>query len=154
MLKVSELREFVNLAKADNDQITGDLITASEDRYTRYARKIRHEDDDVYLIALLPGARPIGNNEDNLRFANSLSFMIIRKLDTTAGDEMYEQAFSVTQDAALKFVDLIVKQIEAFPAHCVFKYFELSTLQILPVENFHQTNGWDISITLKTNFIT
>ena len=152
MLKIQELRDFLNLAQGDNPQITGTLTTASEDRYARYSRTIKHVGDDVYLIALLPGARPVSDDEDNVRFMNNLSFMIIRKLDTRAGDVEYEEAFAISQTAALQLVRLIIAQRSAFPAHCIYRHFDLSTLQILPVENFHQTNGWDVSIALKTSF--
>lgn len=152
MLKIQELRGFLDLAQADNPQITGTLTTASEDRYARYSRTIKHVDDDVYLIALLPGARPVTDDEDNVRFMNNLSFMVIRKLDQRAGDVEYEEAFAISQTAAMQLVRFIIEKRQQFPAHCIFRYFDLSTLQILPVENFHETNGWDVSISLKTSF--
>ena len=137
MLRIKDLKEFLALAQSQIPAIKDTLMVASETRYARKARDIRHEGDDVFLIALLPGARPLSNDEDNVRFGNNLSFMCIRKLDGNAGDDAYTEAFEISQDATLALFKFIHDQTSNFEGHCVFKHFVMSSLQILPVENFH-----------------
>jgi len=153
MLRIEQLKAFNALVQAEAPEITRIEIMASSNRFVNYVRSVRHEDQDVFLIALIPSARPKSNDEDNVRFANALRFMIIRKLGTTAGSQDYENAFIIAQEATLKLFDIIHRYTQNFEDNCIFKYFDLNSLLITPVENFHQTNGFDLSIKLNTQYV-
>ncbi len=152
MLKVNELQAFLTEAQQIIPDITSAILVASDDRYAKFSRNVKHTDKEVFLIALLPSAKVGTRSEDNVRFGNNLSFMIIRKMDTRASEAEYVDTFAIAQDGILKLFDMIHSKTQNFDTDCVFKRFDLDTTTIVPVDNFHQTNGYDLSIRLKTNY--
>lgn len=152
MLKISDLQAFLAEAQQTIPDITETILVASEERYAKFSRDVSHTDNQVFLIALVPSARVGTREEDNVRFGNNLSFMIIRKMDTTASEEEYVNTFAIAQAGILELFKMIHEKTQNFETDCVFKYFDLDTTTIVPVDNFHQTNGYDLSIRLRTNY--
>lgn len=153
MLQISQLQAFLAEAQQAIPEITQSILVASEDRYTKFSREVNHQHQEVFLIALVPSGKVSNRSEDNVRFGNNLSFMIIRKMDTTSTEEEYVNTFAIAQAGILKLFDLIHSKTQNFETDCILKYFDLDTCTLVPVDNFHQTNGYDLSIRLKTNYV-
>ncbi|WP_378186893.1 hypothetical protein ACE939_00910 [Aquimarina sp. W85] len=144
MLKILDLKAFLDETKQAIPEITHVKLLSSDDRFARIAGTLKSE--DFLLIGLLPSAKPKSGNEDLTTYKNTTAFMIVKKFDSRAGNEHYLDTFITTQTLIMKFEKRIRFLKSDVDSKCTLIDFQLQTLSILPVENYHHTNGWDLSV--------
>ncbi|WP_109852818.1 hypothetical protein [Aquimarina sp. AU58] len=148
MLSVRSLQKFLDETKEEIPEITNVKMLSSEPRFARIVTEIKKE--DIYLIGLLPSAKNKLNNEDNRTKKNSLAFLIITRFNEREGDDHYMSTFDITQPIILKLEERLRRIKGDVNSKCQFSDVDLSTISIMPVENYHQTNGWDLSVIVET----
>lgn len=151
MLRNADLREFLAVAKREIPQIAETRLLANDTRYANISRDIEDEPGCVMLFAIIPSARSLNASEDNLRFSTALSFLVVKKFITGEGEEDYNAVFDLTQHCALELVRVLQRYKQQDLQPCLLEDMDMRSLTIVPVENYHQTNGYDVSIRSKTD---
>ncbi|WP_074406625.1 hypothetical protein [Aquimarina megaterium] len=148
MLSVRSLQTFLDESKADIPEITEVKMLSSEHRFARIVKDLNKE--DVYLIGLLPSAKNKSNNEDDSTKKNRLAFLVVTRFAERGGDDHYMNTFEITQPIISKLEERLRKIKGDVNSKCQFSDVDSSTISIMPVENYHQTNGWDLSVIVET----
>lgn len=159
MLPINRLREY-------QAEVMAELLDANGNKVFNYANMIvdktglskllkeRAEDENTYLIAVLPDFRLKGT-EDNLKYTNVLSFFILDKTAYSEHDhDSYLNIFATTQQKADLFIKiLIADKYKHTGGFCGFlSFLDENSIAVSPVWNQDGCNGWVVDINLDTTF--
>ncbi len=151
MLHIEDLKTFLDQVKNDIPEISRVELLSNDSRFAKITKNI--DKGEILLISILPSAKRKRNDEDHGIFKNKLAFLVVTRFDDRASKEEYLRTFIDTQQVILQFSSYLSSIKSDFAKKCIFKDFDLATEFILPVENYHSTNGWDLSITADTQVI-
>jgi hypothetical protein len=159
MLPINRLREY-------QAEISAQLLDADGNKIFNYTNMIvdkpglskllkeRTENDNTYLIAVLPEFRVKGV-EDNLNWTNVLSFFILDKTDYSEHDhDGFIGIFTKTQTKAKAFVEKLIQDKSNHNGmFCSFlSLLDENSIAVNPVWNMDGCNGWVVDINLDSNF--
>jgi len=151
MLNITEFNNYLSECELEISYFGKSILVMDDDEFKDYTRKISSKEHKVVLIGVLIDAGGSGNNEDAVKAINRLSFFAVQKYDSKASADENLLVFEVTQDAVKSLFDKFLKDSKDFDKRCLATDFDFNRWNITPVKNFHQTNGWELSINLKTN---
>lgn len=148
MLKIIELKAFLDETKEAIPEITKVALLSNERRYAKLTKEL--SEDDIVLIAILPGAKSKFDNEDKKVYKNNLAFLVVTRFDPRKDEKNYLNSFIITQSVMDKVENRLRNIKSNIVEQCVFSDLDFGSLSIMPVENYHQSNGWDLSISVET----
>ena len=151
MLNITEFNNYLSECKQEIPYFGKSILVMDDDDFKNYTRNISSKKDKVVLIGVLIDAGGSGNDEDAVKALNRLSFFAVQKYDSNASADENLLVYEVTQDAIKALFDKFLKDSQDFDKHCLATDFDFNRWNITPVKNFHQTNGWELSINLKTD---
>lgn len=150
MLNITEFNNYLSECKQEIPYFGKSILVMDDDDFKDYSREISAKDKTV-LIGVLIDASGSGNDEDSVKSINRLSFFAVQKYDSRAKYDENLLVFEVTQDAIISLFNKFLKDSQDFDKRCLATSFDFNRWNITPVKNFHQTNGWELSINLKTD---
>lgn len=157
MLPINRIREYQAEVKAqlkdEQDKPLFNYINMIIDKPNlSKLLKEREEEENTYLIAVLPEFRLKGS-EDNTKWVNILSFFILNKTDYSEHDQdSFINIFVETQVKAKAFVDkLLFDKANHTGAMCDFlNLLDENSIAVNPVWMMDGCNGWVVEINLDT----
>jgi hypothetical protein len=159
MLAINRLREY-------QAEVCAQLLDSEGKKLFNYTNMIidkpglskllkdRTEDDNTFLISVMPDFRLKGD-EDNVKWENILSFFILDKTDYSEHDyDGFLDIFVSTQNKAQAFVKkLIADKSNHTGAFCGFlSSLNENSIAVNPVWNMDGCNGWQVDINLYSSF--
>ena len=151
MLNITKFKDYLSECKQEIPYFGKSILVMDDDDFKDYTRNLSRGKDKTVLIGVLIDAGGSGDNEDAVKAVNRLSFFAVQKYDSRATDDENLLVFEVTQDAIKALFDKFLKDSKDFDKRCLATAFDFNRWNITPVKNFHQTNGWELSINLKTD---
>ena len=151
MLNITKFKDYLSECKQEIPYFGKSILVMDDDDFKDYTRNISSKKDKVVLIGVLIDAGGSGYNEDAVKALNRLSFFAVQKYDSKASADENLLVYEVTQHAIKSLFDKFLKDSKVFDRRCLATDFDFNRWNITPVKNFHQTNGWELSINLKTD---
>ena len=150
MLKTTELKALNNRLKEIIPQITHDFIVVDDNDFAKKRKDgVSHNDEEVFIVAVVPSSSLRGKTHDSLRYNNSLIIFVLQTWDENAGmDEEHRQI-----DVCATIARQIVKQCNIWygTRDCPVKGLDSIGATIDPVRNYHDTIGYSINLMVRNN---
>lgn len=159
MLPINRIREYqaeikAQLKDSEGKPIFNYINMIVEKNGLSKVLEDRTEEENSYLIAVLPDFRFKGN-EDNVKTVNILSFFILNKTDYSEHDhDGFLNIFVETQIKAEAFIKKLINDKANFTgALCGFlQLLDENSIAVNPVYYMDGCNGWVVDINLDTVF--
>lgn len=152
MLLLSDLRNFANAFTAERQNIENNIVTAEHDEASKLYKDVVNAGDLCTLFVLIPSHDDNSETEDAGRMKNNLTFIIMKKADTTAGNEKKLEHMALCQLEILALAQKIKTLKANFGTDCLFNDIDLSTLQIDPLSSYLGANGYTLSFATQTKY--
>lgn len=150
MLRINELKAFAKQCVDDINNLLDYHLVGSEDELSKRIRDIAHLDDTCSLVVILPTYNGSFGDEDNRKMRNNLLFMVIKKTDSGGGTAERIQVFTITQEIIIQLIKKIAALHYNNSLNCVFKDIDLNSIQVDPVQDYFETNGYGLEFSTKT----
>jgi|GEM_PF-6099691 len=78
--------------------------------------------------------------------------MLLKQFHNRAGNEHREEIFEIVQAVIQEMVNKIINLYHNDGLDCAFREIDLNSIQIDPVQDYYQTNGYSLAFTTITKF--
>ena len=150
MISIQELQDFTIAHVAERAKLENYFMVASDDELARLYKDTPNPGDQCTLVVIIPSHDSDFMDEDNLKMNNNLSFMIIKKTDTKAGNDEKIRMFGITQVEIKALLLKILSLYQKLGDNCVFRDMELDSIQIDPVQDYIGANGYGMDFVNRT----
>lgn len=150
MLLLEDLEAFAADFMAERPNIENHFVVASEDKLARKYRNIRNAGDNCTMAVVIPSHDGDIPDEDNRRFRDNLFFVFLKKTNQKNGNDI--SSFKVCQKECLAMVKKVLDLHENFGDNCIFRFVDLSSFKVDPLEDYLGGDGYQIEYSMRTNF--
>lgn len=151
MLNVTELNNYIQECVTEISNFGKGIMLIDDDEFKLFSSEISKHDDYVVLIGVPLKINGSGDTEDNVKANNQLLFYCVEKNDRRKGYDEYVEGFQTCGDALQALFNKFKSDKSDFNKLCQANNFQLNKFTIEPIRNYHQTNGWVLTIPLITN---
>jgi len=151
MLLLPDLINFAKTYASQQPNIETAIVVSGDSEVSKLILNIANSGDHCTLIAVIPTHDPDIKDEDTRQFRNNLMFFIVKKTDTTGGNDLRLHNFSICQVEIKKLANYFLNLIDEEAEDCIFKDVDYNTMPITPVSNYFGQNGYLLELVTKTS---
>lgn len=151
MLLIPDLKTFAAEFMAERPNIENYELVSSDDEFGQLYKDVINTGNNCTMVVLIPTHSPNIKSEDNAKMKNNLTFMIVKKTDSKAGNAAQNDVFALCQLEVLALVKKIIALHHNFGINCIFRDIDLNSPNIVPVRDYFKANGYMLDISTNTN---
>ncbi|KAB8156140.1 hypothetical protein EZY14_002675 [Kordia sp. TARA_039_SRF] len=152
MLLINDFQKFIKETLAERDNLENAIIVASDDRANDLYKNTANAKDNCTIIGVIPSHNPKATDEDNVTTNNNIAIMVVKKLDSKAGNAVEINNFALCQ-LEIKYIIQKLKQYINSQEDCNWKNTLLNTISVAPLSNYCNANGYVLEFTSVNDFM-
>ena len=152
MLLLSDLISFSDSYVASRPNLENRIVVASDDEVSKLYKDIANAGDTCTLIVVIPSHDSEVLDEDIKRLKNNLTFLVVKKTDSRAGNDEKIANFIIAQTEILELLKTLVGLAQNFGENCTFRDLDTTNMPITPVQDYFGANGYMLDAATRTKF--
>ena len=152
MILIDDLNNFADHHKEERPNIEASIFVSSDDEVSKLIKDLTNANDKCTLITVVPSHNPNIPDEDTRQMQNQLLFFVVKKYDSKAGNNEKIKNFSLCQVEVQQLVNKIIDLKDNPSGLCDFSDIDYNSIQITPVSNYYNQNGYLMQLNSRTDF--